>query len=276
MTGLGAEDLARYDADGYLFPVRVTSGARAAGYRAQFEESERAMGGRLAGGYAQKLHLLFRWADELVREPALLDAIESILGPDLLLWSTELFAKDPGDGRFVSWHADDTYWHFEPLLAVNAWIALADAPLEAGPLRYVRGSHRDPTPAVRNAPSALNMLQSGQIAQGVDESRAVDVVLAAGEAAFHQPRTLHGSLPNRGRDRRIGLAARYIPTRVRQLGARETAMLVRGADRHGHFDLEPRPCADLDAAARAAHRDAVERRMANFRGGEFQGRPQLG
>ena len=272
---LSAAERARWEADGFVFPVPAMAPSRAFAYRRALERSERALGGWLAGGHAQKVHLLFGWADSLVREAALLDAVESLIGPDILLWSTELFAKDPGDGRHVTWHPDDTYWHFEPLEAVNAWIALADVTAESGPLRFIPGSHREERPLLVNAPEPANMLQSGQAAQGVDESRAVSALLAAGEASFHQPRTLHGSAPNRGRDRRIGLAARYIPARVRQLGERESAALVRGSDLFGNFDPEPRPARDLDDAARAAHREAVTRRMENFRGDGFQGRPLL-
>jgi hypothetical protein len=84
--------------------------------------------------------------------------------------------------------------------------------------------------------------------------------------AIHQAGTLHESAPNRSTDRRVGIAARFIPTAVRSLKSRESALLVRGSDRYGHFDHEPRPTADLDAAARAAHAAAVEKRLRNMHG----------
>ena len=87
----------------------------------------------------------------------------------------------------------------------------------------------------------------------------VDVTLKAGEMSLHHVLLVHGSGPNTTGDRRIGFAIRYIPPHVRQLKVRDSAMLVRGRDTHGNFDLEPDPRADLDAAALAAHRDAVER-----------------
>jgi non-haem Fe2+, alpha-ketoglutarate-dependent halogenase len=98
-----------------------------------------------------------------------------------------------------------------------------------------------------------------EIAVDVPAGQGVDVTLKAGEMSLHHVLLVHGSGPNTTADRRIGYAIRYIPPHVRQLKVRDSATLVRGRDRHGNFDLEPAPRADLDAAALAAHRDAVER-----------------
>ncbi|MEI7870690.1 MAG: phytanoyl-CoA dioxygenase family protein [Alphaproteobacteria bacterium] len=263
---LTCEELDRYMRDGFVFPLRAMPADRARAYRARLEASECAVGGAFTGTLTQKPHLLFTWLDELAREPAILDAIEDLIGPDLLLWSTEFFIKNPGDGRFVTWHQDDTYWHIEPTTQATAWIALDDVPLSSGPVRYLPGSHRDERLPVVNRPGPDNMLISGQIAQNVDSGRAVDAVLAAGEMAIHHTGTLHESAPNRSTGRRVGIAARFVPTAVRSLKGRESALLVRGSDRYGHFDHEPRPAADLDAAARAAHVAAVEKRLRNMHG----------
>jgi hypothetical protein len=80
--------------------------------------------------------------------------------------------------------------------------------------------------------------------------------------SLHHIRLVHGSAPNHSRDRRIGLAVRYLPTNVRQTKGRDSAMLVRGVDEHGPFDLEPRPREDLGEAERRAHADAVDRKVA--------------
>jgi non-heme Fe2+,alpha-ketoglutarate-dependent halogenase len=263
---LTAEQLGRYERDGFLFPLRAMAADRARGYRARLEASERALGGAFTGIYTQKPHLLFTWFDELVREPGVLDVVESLIGPNLLLWSTEFFIKNPGDGRFVTWHQDDTYWNIEPVTQATVWIALDDVPLESGPVRYIRGSHRDPRLPVVNDPGPDNMLISGQIAQNVDTSRAVDAVLAAGEISAHHTGTLHESAPNRWTDRRVGVAARFIPPEVKSLKGRESALLVRGEDRHGNWDHEKQPDVDLSPAARAEHAAAVDKRLRNMHG----------
>lgn len=263
---LTVEQLACYARDGFVFPLRVLPADRARAYRARLEASERAVGGAFTGLNTQKPHLLFAWLDELVREPAILDVVEDLIGPDLLLWSTEFFIKNPGDGRFVTWHQDDTYWHIEPTTQATVWIALDDVPLASGPVRYLPGSHRDERLPIVKRPSPDNMLISGQIAQNVDAGRAVDAVLAAGEMAIHHTGTLHESAPNRSAGRRIGIAARFVPPSVRSLKGRESALLVRGADRYGYFDHESGPVSDLDAAACAAHAEAVGKRLRNMHG----------
>jgi non-haem Fe2+, alpha-ketoglutarate-dependent halogenase len=108
-----------------------------------------------------------------------------------------------------------------------------------------------------------NLLTRGQeIAVAVDESKAASLMLQPGEMSLHDIKLVHGSAPNESDDRRIGLAIRYLPTHVRQTKDRDSAMLVRGVDTHGHFDLEPRPQRDMDEAALRAHADAVDRKVA--------------
>jgi ectoine hydroxylase-related dioxygenase (phytanoyl-CoA dioxygenase family) len=107
-----------------------------------------------------------------------------------------------------------------------------------------------------------NLLSRGQeISVEVDKSRAAGLAMHAGEMSLHHIKLVHGSEPNRSADRRIGFAIRYIPTYVRQTKVRDSATLVRGADKHRHFDYEPRPKADLDEAALAAHADSVARQV---------------
>ncbi|MCW5655821.1 phytanoyl-CoA dioxygenase family protein [Hydrogenophaga sp.] len=267
--------LERYHADGYTFPLRVIDSDKAASYRRRLEASQAALGGRFSGIYTQKPHLLFTWLAELASEPGVLDLVEKIIGPDILLWSTEFFIKQPGDGRYVPWHVDDTYWHIEPEIQTTVWIALSDVGPDNGPLRYIPGSHLEARRPIVSAPSADNMLISGQMAQGIDETHAVDVLLRAGEASIHDSRALHASGRNTGRDARVGIAARYIATSVRSTAMRESALLVRGVDRHGHFDPEPYPRADLDEAARAAHAHAVELRNRNMYGADHKEQPAM-
>ena len=96
-------------------------------------------------------------------------------------------------------------------------------------------------------------------ASPVDESRAVDMPLKPGQASFHHTYLIHGSNPNRTGERRIGFSVSYIPTRVRQTGAkRSMAHLVRGVDEYGHFEQETAPpAADCDAAAMEMHERSV-------------------
>lgn len=266
---------ADYASAGFQFPIRALSSEKAADYRRKLEASQQALGGKFQGLYTQKPHLLFTWLAELVREPAILDLAQQVVGPDILLWSTEFFIKASGDERFVPWHVDNTYWHIEPQIQVTIWIALSDVNPDNGPLRYIPGSHLANPLEVETQASEKNMLISGQVAKGVDESRAVDVLLRAGEVSVHDSRTLHASGTNTGWDSRVGVAARYLATSVRSLTERESASLVRGVDIHNHFDHEAAPASDLDEAARAAHAKAADMRLRNMYGARHRDQPAL-
>jgi ectoine hydroxylase-related dioxygenase (phytanoyl-CoA dioxygenase family) len=254
--------------NGYWFPVRVMSAAEAAAYRARLEAYERAAGGPIGSNMRHKVHLLFTWASDLVRHPRILDAVEDLIGPDLLCWTTNFFIKEARDPAFVSWHQDSTYWGLEPHDVVTAWVALSDAPVESGAMKFLPGSHRRDQIPHRDTYHKDNLLTRGQeVAVEVDEREAIDVPLAAGEMSLHHIRLVHGSKPNATANRRIGLAIRYIPTYVRQVKVADSATLVRGADRHGNFEPEPTPAADLDAAALAAHKRVMEKQIATYYSG---------
>jgi len=257
---LSAEAVAQYRRDGFYFPLPVMSADEARVYRDKLEAHERATGGPLTGGMRHKVHLLFTWANELARHPAILDAVEDVIGPNILCWSTNFFIKEAHSTSYVSWHQDATYWGLSTDDVITAWVAFADVPLASGPMKFWPGSHLKQQLAHRDTFDKDNLLSRGQeMAVEVPEGEGVDVPLKAGEMSLHHVLLAHGSGPNTTGDRRIGLAMRYIPPHVRQLKVRDSAMLVRGCDTHGNFDLEPEPRADLDTAARAAHEDAVAR-----------------
>jgi non-heme Fe2+,alpha-ketoglutarate-dependent halogenase len=257
---LSSEALARYHRDGFYFPISVLTAAEAFALRRRVEAVEAAHGGRLAGELRQKPHLLLTGLADLVRHPRILDAVEDVLGPNLLVWSTSFFTKEAHDPAFVSWHQDATYWGLSEPDVLTAWVAFTDATVENGAMRMVPGSHGEQL-AHRDTFAPHNLLSRGQeIAVEVDDARGVDVVLRAGEMSLHHVRMVHGSPANRSDDRRIGFAIRYIPTYVRQVaGGEDGAMLVRGVDDYHHFVPERAPESDLSPEARAHHAESVAR-----------------
>ena len=260
MKALSSAAVERYQRDGFYFPVPVLTPDEARECRRRLEAVEAANGGQLGGELRQKPHLLFTWLADLVRHPAILDAVEDVLGPNLLVWSTSFFIKGPRDAAFVSWHQDATYWGLSEPDVVTAWVAFTEATVDNGAMRMVPGSHGEQL-AHRDTFAANNLLSRGQeIEVAVDEARGVDIVLRAGEMSLHHVRMVHGSPPNRSDDRRIGFAIRYIPTYVRQLaGGADGAMLVRGVDDFHYYVPERPPTADLSADARAHHAESVAR-----------------
>ncbi len=265
---LSPEAVAQYERDGYYFPIRVLSAGEGLSYRRKLEAYEATTGGPIQSNWRHKVHLLFTWANELVRHPKILDAVEDLIGPNIICWTTNFFIKEANSPSFVSWHQDSTYWGLEPPDVISAWLALSDAPLESGAMKFLPGSHKWQQVEHRDTFDENNLLTRGQeIAVEVDETQAVDVPLKMGEISLHHVRLAHGSYPNTTNDRRIGLSIRYIPTYVRQVKVKDSAMLVRGVDEYGNFDWEPEPQGDADEAAIAAHDEAMTRRVATYYSG---------
>jgi chlorinating enzyme len=259
---LTPDQVAFYRANGYVAPVPVLTTAEVTEARSRLERYEAANGAPIPARYRHKPHLLFPWLADLIRHPRILDAVETILGPDLLVWSSVFFIKEPHDPAYVSWHQDSTYWELSEPEVVTAWVALSPSHHENGCLRVVPGTHVLDQVEHIDAADANNMLTRGQeIAVEVDEATAVEVALRPGEMSLHHIRLFHNSQPNRSDERRIGYAIRYIPTRVRQnTEYRGTATLVRGTDMYKHFDPEPRPAMELAPEALQFHADMNKKR----------------
>ena len=254
MKKLTAEAVEQYRDHGFHAPIRAISTEEAGTLRRKLEAHE-ARHGLLKGPMRHKSHLLFTWLDELIRHPGILDAVEDILGPNLLVWGSSFFTKEAHDPGFVSWHQDSTYWGLDPADIVTAWVALSESTAENGAMRVIPDSHKLDQIAHRDTFAESNLLSRGQeIAVEVDETKARMLVLEPGEMSLHHVRLIHGSDPNPSGKRRIGFAIRYLPTYVRQVvGTHDSATLVRGVDEFRNFEPEQRPDADFSEAARAFH-----------------------
>jgi hypothetical protein len=260
---LSREQIRQYREEGYVFPVRVLSDADARDCRARLEAIE-AGDAEAARRLKFKPHLVFPFLDRLIRRPSILDAVEDVIGPNILCWSTSLFTKEPRTAHYISWHQDLTYWGLEPADIVTAWVALSPATVASGCMRFLPGTHKMEVVAHNDTFAADNMLTRGQeVSVEVDESQAVDIELRPGEMSLHHVKLIHGSNPNRSDDRRIGFAIRYLPTHVRQaVGARDSAVLVRGTDGEGHFELETPPRVDMDPDVLERHAAIMKRQEA--------------
>jgi len=264
MNALQKEDLRySYQADGYFSPLPALSLEAANDARSIIELFEKKQGAKLEKKYRHKPHMLMPLLNDIVHSDAVLNYVETIIGPNILCWESVLFIKEPGDKAFVSWHQDVTYWGLEPFEIVTAWIALSVSDKTSGCMRMLPGSHKgDVSPHVDTfAPN--NMLSRGQeVAVAVDEARSVDIILNPGEMSLHDVKIVHGSDPNESNDRRMGFAIRYIPTHVKQVaGKDDSAMIVRGVDRHHFFTTDPSPKENFSNDALSAHDFAHQNRM---------------
>ncbi len=141
-------DVKRYEETGLLFPLQVLEPAEVERFRKAAEETDRALReatpsvapGERPVQMEGECHLNFEWAYSLCTHPAILDVVEKIIGPDILVHSSTLFFKRPGK-RFVSWHQDSNYWELSQPRLVSAWVALSDSTVENGCLRVQPGTH---------------------------------------------------------------------------------------------------------------------------------------
>jgi non-heme Fe2+,alpha-ketoglutarate-dependent halogenase len=253
--------IAGYERDGFIFPVDAFSPEEARHYLGRLESFEREEGRQFGKGHNFKPHLLFRWVDEIVHHPAVLDAVEDLIGPDIRLFHLSIWPKNARDPAFVSWHQDATYFGLEPPVQVTAWVALTDAPVESGCMEVVPGSHRLGQLHHGQSDSPHNLLSRGQtVTADLGRGDTVFMAVKAGQISLHHTHLVHRSGANCTDHRRIGLGISYIPTSARcRCETRLSAMLVRGVDHYGHFDDEPRPETDYGPAERAFHAEAVAR-----------------
>lgn len=230
---------------GYVCPVRIMTRERAGYFLERLEAYER-QSHEHARDLKVKAHLLFEWTIELATTPTLLDAIEDLIGPNIMLTTSAVWAKDARDPAFVTWHQDSAYYGYEPMDVYGAWIGVTDSFIENGCLRYLPGGHLKPTMAHVETFHENNLLSRGQYIPGFDETTAVDAEVSAGEATIHHFRLPHSSKPNTSNQRRIGILFVYCPTYVRPTLGRYPAVCVRGENTFDHWDTDPLPKQDLD------------------------------
>lgn len=250
---------ARYRSRGYCFPVGSVprSMVSAASCRIDALVSDPPL--ELDHPWTLKAHLLFDWIYDLTVYPAVLDAVQAAIGPNILMQAADIFVKPGPSVKYVNWHQDANYWCLDPFDICTAWIALTDVNLENGCMRFLPGSHRHEKLGHTETFSEESALTRGQeITLNIEEDKAVPVVLEAGQISLHHCLLAHASGPNRTTRSRIGLAIRYMRPDMRQTaGPPMSAILVRGCDDHRNFVMDMPPAGNMDRPAIAAHARAM-------------------
>lgn len=249
------KDVEQFHRDGYVFPVDLLSADEVQDIRGQLEAVEAENGGKLKPQQRSKGHLLFKWLDNLIHDQRVLDPIEQLIGPNILLWNTLFWIKEADNKSFVGWHQDTKYWGLSSDKVVTAWLALSPASIDAGCMKVLPGSHIGDVLEHDEKYNENNMLTRGQeLASEPKEEDAVYMPLQPGQMSLHNYRIAHASGPNTAPDRRIGVSMHFMPPETKQIvGSWDSATLVRGEDPYGHFEKTPRPAHDFDEAAMAFH-----------------------
>ena len=250
-----------YEKAGFVHPVDVLDPPEADAYRSRYEDVASLLGGAPKAVQMIQVHRFYEWAWELCTHSAVLDAVESLLGPNILLWSASVFAKAPRDPGHVTMHQDGTYWGLDGGEVTTAWIALTASNTDNGCMRVLPGSHRSAILRHEDTYAADNLLTRGQQVQvKYDESEVVDLQLLPGQMSLHHVRAIHGSRANRSDRSRIGLAIRYMTPDVKPEGATQSAALVRGKDPYGNWQLHGGPprFPSLERAVREHQAEAAQ------------------
>lgn len=261
---LSEDQVKNYRRDGYISPIDVLKEGeiQTLNLKLQKFRDRINLNGKIAGRYNQKPHLILTWADQVIRNPKILDAVEQLIGPNIFCWGSQFFAKDAGDNAYVSWHQDGNYWGLSSIDVVTAWVALTPSTIESGCMNVVPGTQNRHAQHIDTF-EENNLLSRGQeIAVTVSPEEVVHIELQPGQMSLHHVMIFHGSEPNKSDHPRVGFAIRYVPTHVRQTaGQRDSAILVRGIDEFHHFDHETAPDADFSDKAIEQHKQVVDRQL---------------
>ncbi len=238
----------QYLEQGFLSPVEILDADEAAHHRRQLELAETRIGNM---HYLSKVHTIHTSPAQLARHPKVLDLVEQMIGPDILVYNVTYIIKEGHSASHVTWHQDLTYWGLDSDDQISLWLALSDASADSGCMSVIPGSHKQgPCEHILGEADDDNVLFRSQRVADVDESQAVCCELKPGQASFHHGWLLHNSTPNQTADRRIGLNIQFVATHVRQTKLDGyTAWLVRGEDRFGHYQAEKAATVDLDPGA---------------------------
>tara|TARA_B100000963_G_scaffold360494_1_gene391584 strand:- start:211 stop:1035 length:825 start_codon:yes stop_codon:yes gene_type:complete len=236
MTYLTSNQLKQYNEKGYLAPIDILSKSEALAARAEIELIEREMPNEIDKSGRYNVHLISPKLDSIVHNSKILDAVESIIGRNILVCSSTLFIKNPNEQGFVSYHQDAKYIGLEPHNWVTVWVALTNSFKENGCMKMWPKSHLEIKDHNEKFDKG-NLLTRGQTVENVPENEIELVELKAGQISLHHPKIVHGSGINKSNDRRIGFVIQsYIGTNVKQILGKNSVQIARGVDEYNYHE----------------------------------------
>ncbi len=256
---LTKSQIEQYHDEGFISPVRVISEQEAHLIKQELEMVEAEFPEEINAESRNNLHLSFAFLDALAHNEIIVDAMEDLIGPNISLWASVMFIKEPSSKHYVSWHQDATYMGLDSLNFPTPWVALSPSNKETGCMTMIAGSHKTKIQEHEDTFAENNILTRGQVIQNVDESKAVDLILEPGEMSIHHGAVIHGSQPNNSNHRRIGFSLQsYMPPNIKQIVGRNIWTHVRGKKREDEDGiLLDRPKFNMDPTT------VEQRRIAN-------------
>ena len=242
MSSLNEKQLKDYEDYGFVAPINVLTLEEATKIKEEIEYIEKKWPDELIGLGRNNVHYISPIFDQVCHNSKILDAVESIIGKDILVGGTTLFIKDPDKKGFVSWHQDAKYIGFEPHNWVTACLAITDANEENGCMRMWSGSHKEKIKEHKDTFNENNLLTRGQTVQNIPLEDTTPNILKAGQLSLHHPMIVHGSGSNKSNTRRIGFVIQsYIGTNVDQVIGKVYVQQARGKDNFKYHEHTKRP-----------------------------------
>ena len=231
MTKLSEQQIKFYDEKGYIAPIDVLSKQESNEIKKEIETIELKWPNALEGLGRNYVHLISPVFNKVCLNNKILDAVESIIGKNILICGTTLFIKNANEKGFVSFHQDAKYIGLEPHNWVTAWVAVTDSNEKNGCMRMWPGSHKEDLKNHEQKFDENNLLTRGQTIENVPLEETDPVVLEAGQMSLHHPAVVHGSGLNKSNDRRIGFVVQsYIGNNVDQVLGKIYVQKARGED----------------------------------------------
>jgi len=257
---LTKEQIEQYHDEGFISPVRVISENEALSIKNQLEQVEADFPDEINAQSRNNLHLSFAFLDALAHNTIIVDAMEDLIGPDIALWASVMFIKEPSSKQYVSWHQDATYMGLDSIDFPTPWIALSPSNRETGCMTMISGSHHSEIQIHKDTFAENNILTRGQVIPEVDKSKAIDLILEPGEMSIHHGAIIHGSQPNNSDQRRIGFSLQsYVPPSIKQVVGRNIWTHIRGKKRQDNDGIElDRPKYNMDPITVEQRRVAEE------------------
>ncbi len=242
MTKLTTEQIYHYKNKGYISPIDALTSIEAKEIRDEIEKIEKNWPKALEGINRNYVHLISPLFNKVCLNKNILDAVESIIGKDILICGTTLFIKNPKEKGFVSYHQDAKYIGLEPHNWVTVWIAITDANEKNGCMRMLPGSHKENLKHHEQNFDENNLLTRGQTVKNVSLNETEPVILKAGQISLHHPKIVHGSGLNYSDDRRIGFVIQsYIGSNVDQVLGKMYVQKARGEDKYKYHEYSNIP-----------------------------------
>ena len=244
---LSHKQIDEYNENGFIYPIDILSKDEVEDIKSEIDKIERNWSDEIDGSNRNNIHYYSPMFDRIAHNSKILDAVESLIGINILVAGSTLFMKEPDNKGFISWHQDGYYQGWEPYNYATAWLAITEVNEENGCMRMWPKSHRDSFKEHKDTVDKNNLLTRGQTISNVPMNETIPLILKPGQLSIHHPLTIHGSGPNQSKERRIGFAIQsYISPNVKQLNGKTFVQLARGKDDLNYHEHTKRPLSFMD------------------------------